>query len=158
MKDEYNPKSEKKYIKRAFKKSEYVSALPELPKKLDKIEADCTPRVLAWFKKYHKGSCAIEIKATRENTIPESALLPHQRAALLAAETTNGIIHKISDAGHTRNPFDAFFLSRVQGYVVAAFVSHGVALVIPIRDWQGADIHKTSPRYRVSLSNATGLL
>ncbi len=141
-----------------WEKSKFTSALPELPKKLDKIEANCTPRVLAWFKKYHKGSCAIEIKATRENTIPESALLPHQRSALLAAETTTGIIHKISDAGHTRSPFDAFFLSRVPGYVVAAFISHGVALVIPVRDWQGADIRKTGSRYRISLSNATGLL
>lgn len=81
-------------------------------------------------------SCAIEIKATKTNTIPEKALQPHQRQALLSAKHGT-ITHKIAD-NRTRLPFDAFMLCRSQAFVVACYTTHGVCLVFDIDSWHGA--------------------
>lgn len=112
--------------------------LPDLPKRRTKREADVTPRVLDWFRSHHNGPCAIEIKATGDNSIPRSALEPHQRTALLAASTPSGVVHKISDQSRGSKPFDAFKLSGVPAYVVAAFTKKGIAYAIPVSDWRGA--------------------
>lgn len=113
--------------------------LPDLPKKIKKREAAVTPIILDWFRENHQGSCAIEIKATEGRSIPESALAPHQKAALMEA-AEGRLVHKISDAGRLRVPFDAFMLSGVPSYVVAAFLgpTDRVALVIPVVAWAGA--------------------
>ena len=111
--------------------------LPNLPRKLHKREADITPKILAWFRKNHKQSCAIEIKASTGDTIPRSALAPHQRAALLAA-MGQGITHKLSDEARRRQPFDAFMLAGVEAYVVCAFTKRGIALVMPVHWFDGA--------------------
>ncbi len=116
--------------------------LPELPKKRKKTEANVTGRILSWFRENHHASCAIEIKATDTGSIPRSALQDHQEAALrAAAKGGTGLCYKISDASHSRLPFDAFMLKSVPAYVVAAFTKHGVALVIPIEQWEGARPH-----------------
>lgn len=86
---------------------------------------------------YHS-SCAIEIKATNKNTIPEKALQPHQKQALLDA-TGPGIVHKIADSKR-RNPFDAFMLVNTNAFVVACFTAKGICLVIPVHKWKGASI------------------
>ncbi len=111
--------------------------LPDLPRSGGKKrEAGCTPAVLAWFRLNHKTSAAIEIKATATNSIPESALEPHQRKALTDAQ--NGSLEwKIPDLGR-RNPFDAFMLKGVSAYVVACFTKKGMCYVIPIDRWRGA--------------------
>lgn len=113
--------------------------LPDLPMKRVKREAEITPKVLQYFRENYKGSCALEIKATLRRTIPKSALESHQEAALYAA-ASGTLAHKISDAGHVRNPFDAFVLSGVPAYVVACFLhaDDRIALAIPIEKWQGA--------------------
>ncbi len=117
---------------------QYTEPLPTLPRKLKKREADITPRILAWFRENHEASCAIEIKATDTRSIPESALAPHQRAALLQAKKGT-LVHKISDAGRMRVPFDAFMLTIVPAYVVAAFTGkERTALVFHVEDWRGA--------------------
>ncbi len=110
--------------------------LPPLPKKLNKREAHVTPSVLKWFKENIKESCAIEIKATSKDTIPEKALAPHQRLALLAA-SGDGITHKIAD-NRTRLPFDAFMLKHAPAFVVACYTKHGICLVFDINEWKGA--------------------
>jgi hypothetical protein len=116
-----------------------TSTLPDLPKKRQKREAKVTPRVLEWFRKAHKGPCAIEIKATKGNTVSESELAPHQKLALLAA-MGEGIVHKLSDEARRKQPFDAFKLEGVPAYVVACFLSEPrIALVIHVKDWQGAN-------------------
>lgn len=129
--------------------------LPELPKRLKKREADVTPRILAWFKAHHPSSCAIEIKATDTNSIPRSALLPHQEAALKAAQSKGGLIHKIADASHLRLPFDAFFLRETEAYVVAAFTTSKEAFVIPVNEWNGASATMRNHfRWKIPLTSA----
>lgn len=127
--------------------------LPPLPKKRKSLEANVTPRILAWFRDVHQRSCAIEIKATDGDSIPMSALLPHQKAALLAVNSPDGLTHKISDAGHVRTPFDAFQLVREPAYVVAAFTARRIALVIPIEKWHGAryDMDREHQLWRIPL-------
>lgn len=95
--------------------------------------------MLEWFRHNGPASCAIEIKATRTGSIPASALLAHQKAALLAA-TREGIIHKISDEARRQQPFDAFKIARAEAYVVCCFLGRGLseALVIDVREWAGA--------------------
>lgn len=110
--------------------------LPNLPRKLHKKEANCTPKILDWFRKHH-GTCAIEVKATDGHSIPASALMPHQKAALTMA-TGKGIAHKLSDEARRRQPFDAFMLKGVPAYVVAAFTAHRVAYAFPVAMWKGA--------------------
>ncbi len=113
--------------------------LPPLPRKLKKREAQATPAILNYFREHFDACCAIEIKATDKGTIPCSALMPHQEAALrAAAKGGKGLCYKISDAAHIRLPFDAFMLKGVQAFVVAAFIKHGVALAIPVEEWNGA--------------------
>lgn len=114
-----------------------LSRLPDLPKKHTKREAGITPRVLEWFKTHYNGSCAIEIKATVENTIPMSALQPHQFSALLAATSTSGVVHKISDESRGHKPFDAFMLKRADAYVVACNTQKGICHAIPVKAWRG---------------------
>ncbi len=120
-----------------------VENLPNLPKQKKKREADVTPSVLLWFKENHAGSCAIEVKATNTNSIPEKAVLPHQKVALLNAQN-GSLTHKIADTGR-RLPFDAFMLQRVPAYVVACFTAHGVCKVIPIEQWKGARADTWAP-------------
>ena len=110
--------------------------LPDLPTKLTKSEAKITPKVLAWFRENHEGSCAIEIKSTSNARISRDSLKEHQKIALLDA-STRGIVHKIRDA-KVKNPFDAFMLKGVPAYVVACFIKQHICLVIPVEDWQGA--------------------
>ncbi len=124
--------------------------MPPLPRKLNKREAAITPKILKWLRANHPESAAIEIKATDKGTIPRGALQSHQEAALFMA-SHGTLCHKISDAGHTRNPFDAFVLHKVPAYVVAAFTARGVAYIIPIADWNGAAIGMTKYRFKISL-------
>ncbi len=122
--------------------------LPNLPRVLKKKEADITPKVLKWFKENYSGSAAIEIKATDGRSIPESALMPHQKAALLAA-CGNGIVWKIPDEARRQNPFDAFKIERGGAFVVACFTGkERVALVIDAREWNGARFDKERGVYQ----------
>ncbi len=117
--------------------------LPPLPKKLKKREADVTPKILAWFKR-KQITAVFEIKATAGHSIPRSALLPHQQAALeLAAKGT--LVHKISDAGHVRTPFDGFSVTKVSAFVCVAFTAFGEAYIIPVKDWNGARVGVRPP-------------
>lgn len=117
-----------------------MNVLPPLPKRRNKREADITPKVLQWFRQNHNGSCAIEIKASDSNTIPASDLKPHQRAALLEATRSVGVVHKISDQSQGAKPFDAFMLSGVPAYVVAVFTHKRIALAIPVQKWKGISL------------------
>ena len=84
------------------------------------------------------------------NTIPEKALEPHQRKALL--EARNGsLVHKISDVGHIRLPFDAFMLRKTDAFVVACFKRHGFALVVPVEDWKGIRYTSGAYKYKIDL-------
>lgn len=115
----------------------YIMSLPDLPRVIKKTEANYTPRVLKWFAENYSGSCAIEIKATKGNSIPESALLPHQRRALLDA-CGRGITWKIPDEARRQVPFDAFKIEHAGAFVACVFVKHRVVIVYDVRDWHGS--------------------
>ncbi len=123
---------------------------PELPRVLKKREADVTPKVLAWFREKHKKIAVFEIKATDSNSIPQSALAPHQRAALIKA-STGTLVHKLTDASRTRQPFDAFCVSLCPAYVVAVFPTHKVAYVITVGKWTGASYKMNDYEYKLTL-------
>lgn len=115
-----------------------MDQLPELPRTLKKKEAKITPKVIAWLKANHHSSCAFEIKSSDGNTIPRSALKPHQKLALQDANSHHGIIHKLTDEARRQQPFDGFQLIEVPAYVIACFPKHGFCNVYHIDSWQGA--------------------
>ena len=86
----------------------------------------------------HSKSCVLEIKATKDNTIPLKALQDHQKLALQDANSSRGLIHKLSDESRRQQPFDVFQVVNVPAYVVACFSKHGHCLVFDINDWHGA--------------------
>lgn len=125
--------------------------LPDLPALKKKREASITPAVLEWIRQNGPPCCAVEVKACRGNTLPASALLPHQKAALLAA-TGGGIVHKLSDEARRKQPFDAFKLGFTKAYVVVAFLSAPrIALVIDIRKWPPRVTRATPCEYSFDL-------
>lgn len=73
------------------------------------------------------GSAAFELKYTKTDTLPRSALAPHQRQSLLNAKS-GMLYHKISDAGIGHKPFDCFVIQDAKAYIVIQFKS-GCCLV-----------------------------
>lgn len=125
-----------------------VDFLPELPKReRTKKEQEITPKILQWFRDNYQGSCAIEIKQTKTNTLAKSKVEPHQIKALLSASGA-GIVHKIAD-NKRKNPFDAFMLQGVKSYIVVAFISHKFALAYNPETWDGASFLDSSYELRI---------
>ncbi len=115
--------------------------LPDLPKQKEKLEAKITTdKIMPWVAA-NLPSCAIEIKATYKKSIGVSALADHQIKAL-AQVATGTFVHKLSDAGHTRQPFDAIVMKKMPAYVIVAFCGDDdrIAMVIPIQKWCGATV------------------
>lgn len=72
-----------------------------------------------WLKNVHKRTGAFELKLAKGNSLPFSAVVPHQIEALQAA--SNGVlVYKIPDTGY-QNPFDCFSLAGVPAYVVIKY-------------------------------------
>lgn len=122
------------------------SSLPDLPRILKKKEASYTPRVLQWFRENGPACCAIEIKVAkdRRTVVPESALLPHQKRALLDA-CGNGIVWKIPDEARRQLPFDAFKIASSYAFVVCVFPVQRRVVIIDVREWRGCT--SASPCY-----------
>lgn len=111
---------------------------PDLPRVLKKREADLTPKILQWFRTSYPFSVALEIKVTKTGSIAKSALQDHQLKALLAVQSGAGLTHKLSDAGHLRQPFDAFQMKNTHSFVVCVFLTSKVCLAINPNKWNGA--------------------
>lgn len=81
------------------------------------LEKDITPKILKTMRDDSRfDSCLVEIKVSKNKTLPSTALKEHQRHALSVA--TNGSMYfKIPDAGF-QNPVDAFILKKQQSYLV----------------------------------------
>lgn len=121
--------------------------LPDLPQLRKKREAKITPRVLDWFRENGPSSCALEIKVCKGNKLPASALLPHQRRALLDV-CGSGIVHKLSDEARRKQPYDAFKLSFARAYVCVVFLTTPrVCLVIDIKKWPASVTRATPSDY-----------
>jgi len=80
------------------------------------------------------GSCAIEVKYCKGETLGRSALKEHQRRALQIAHGA-GLYYKISDESYGQKPFDIFCLKGAQAYVVVVFGSMREVWAIPIDNY-----------------------
>lgn len=115
-----------------------LPTLPDLPRQLIKREANITPKILDWFHVHYPHNVALEIKATKTNSIPKSAVKDHQLIALIMAQTKTGLTYKIPDNGRVRQPFDAFQFKNAHSFVVCAFLKQRIALAIDPNKWNGA--------------------
>ncbi len=126
--------------------------LPDLPVKKTKTEATITTlKIMPWIRE-NLDTCAFEIKATYKKSMPVSVVKDHQLKALLAVRAGT-FVHKLSDAGHVRLPFDGIVLKKMPAYVIAAFCgdSERVALVIPVENWHGCMSDSPFAVYRIPL-------
>lgn len=105
-------------------------------------EKDFQTKFNLWLKYVHKKTGAFELKLTHEKSIPFSAVLDHQEAALSAAKHAN-IAYKISDESSGFKPFDCFMLVQVPAYVVIQFYHRGCKdfYLLDIDDWLNEKQH-----------------
>jgi len=88
-----------------------------------------------WMKTIYKRTCCFELKLTKTNSVPFSAVVPHQVSALENAK--NGVlVYKIPDVGY-QNPFDGFCLASVDSFVVIKYPDF--FCLIDINDWVNED-------------------
>lgn len=72
-------------------------------------------------------TCAVEVKITKTKSFPVSRLQPHQRTALLGAESGGGIYHKLRDMSAmgafwgAALPFDLFVMKEAQAWLVIVY-------------------------------------
>ncbi len=72
-----------------------------------------------WVKNIYKKSFAYEVKQTQTDSLPFSAIVPHQIAAL--EQVRHSTFHfKIPDAGY-QNPFDGFCMTEQPAYIVIKY-------------------------------------
>lgn len=102
--------------------------LPDLPRVLNKKEASFTTIFNRWLKEKYKRTGVFEIKVTKTNTLPYSAVVDHQRRNLLTVRH-NTFVFKIPDMGE-KCPFDVVCYTQQPAYVVIKF-KKGVC-IIPI--------------------------
>lgn len=90
------------------------------------------------MRSHYSGTCAFEVKVCKKGAkrIPESALKPHQKAALMDAASKSGIVYKLTDEARRQQPFDGFKLAGVEAYVIVCF--DDIRIGIRVQDWCGA--------------------
>ena len=74
-----------------------------------------------WLKKEPMISAAFELKQTRTNSLPFSAVKEHQIDALCAAASRSGVLYKIPDDSAGIKPFDYCFLKHSLAFVVIRY-------------------------------------
>lgn len=84
-----------------------------------------------WVKAVHKKTGAFELKQTKTDSLPFSAVAPHQEHALINVKKGT-LVYKIPDVGY-QNPFDCFSMTNEDAYVVVKYPKFFV--LIDIFDW-----------------------
>ncbi len=74
-----------------------------------------------WIKINYKKSAVFELKLTHSNSIPFSAVVPHQIDALWNTKHRH-IAYKLPDVGY-QNPYDCIFLKQIPAFVVIKYPS-----------------------------------
>lgn len=92
-----------------------------------KREANFQTTFNHWLKNVYKKTAAFELKQC-ETSLPYSAVVEHQRQALLQVRHGT-LVYKIPDVGF-QNPFDCVCITEMPAYVVIKF-KKGVC-IIPI--------------------------
>ncbi len=85
-----------------------------------KREAKFTEVFRHWLKAHPRPSAAFEIKQTKTNSLPFSAVREHQLEALLAVQDT-GILYKLPDDSRGYKPFDMVYLRKDESFVVIKY-------------------------------------
>lgn len=109
------------------------------------------------LRQYADESAAYELKISKTNRLPFSAVKEHQEVALLRAKHGT-LVHKISDMGIGYKPFDCFTLCGSAAYVVVMFYkqkARRVCYLIDIDDWMS--FKKTHTRKSLTEQDARGL-
>ena len=105
-----------------------MNNLPELPRVLNKREADwTTDKFKPWCEKQGK-TFAFEIKYAKKDYLNFNEVKPHQVANLLKVRHET-FYHKIPDMGD-KNPFDGISLTQQPAYVVIKYPT--TVAIIPI--------------------------
>lgn len=72
-----------------------------------------------WVKNVYKHTAAFELKLCKGNSLPFSAVAPHQLEALKAVND-GGLVYKIPDLG-VQNPFDCFSFFNAPAFIVIRY-------------------------------------
>ena len=85
---------------------------------MNKQEQKFTIEFRHWLKKNPMPSSVFELKHTRgKSYLPFNEVKEHQLNALLAVESNNGFLYKISDDSIGAKPFDMFFLKKTKAFI-----------------------------------------
>ncbi len=93
-----------------------------------------------WFLEKYPFSVLVEVKATKKNTIPFSAVKEHQLQSLKQVRTPKGKVHKMSDIGRVQQPADFWMFKNGMSFVVACFLKERICLAIDPNKWEGARV------------------
>jgi len=83
-----------------------------------KGEAKFTTKFSHWAKRNIAPPCVFEIKETKKDYLPFSAVRSHQKSWLLASTRTEGVTWKIPDAGASAKPLDVIMVGNMMSFVV----------------------------------------
>lgn len=110
-------------------------------------EASFTTRFNKWAQRNLPAPCVFEVKVTKTDRIPFSAIRPHQKSWLLAAcAGVRPVCWKIPDVGASYKPFDVFMVGNMDAYVVIRFLS-GITVI-------GAERFFAEPGTSITLDRA----
>ena len=121
-----------------------TNILPDLPRTLNKKEANITPRILqAILSDSRFTSCPIEIKVTKGNSLYKGQLKSHQRVSLMQSFDPfgKGFKHKLSDIGRIEMPFDAVIFKKSQAWLVIWYEKYKECWAISIEKVKEDKIH-----------------
>jgi hypothetical protein len=87
-----------------------------------------------WLKYNWSINSVFELKICKNKSLPFNSVKEHQIDALLKTQT-KFINYKIPDCGYDQKPFDCFFLTNMNAYVVIMFYKRGQKefIIIPIK-------------------------
>ena len=86
------------------------------------LEKDFQTDFNKWCKHLFPYHAAFELKATKQSSLPFTAVKPHQEAALFNVKHGT-FVFKIPDTGNVQNPFDSFLFKNAPAFVVIMFNS-----------------------------------
>lgn len=100
-------------------------------------ESDFQTKFNRWLKHcWAEHSAVFELKFSKTNSLPFSAVKPHQIENLTIANS-GSFIYKIPDVGQAQKPFDSFIMRRVPAYIVVYYYTPGEKdfYMIHLSDW-----------------------
>lgn len=89
------------------------------------LEKNLQTRITRYVKnRWQHGSAAIEVKITKEKSLPFNAVKDHQIAGLLVAKHGT-LSYKIPDTGYDQKPFDMVVFQGAGAYILVMFWKRG---------------------------------